>query len=192
MIYILVGLLSFVLLAGADWATYRKIHFLKPFLWFAVIPVAAYAFVMAWLDSTRFTFPGVLSAIAWFPLLLFFGLFIYSVYIEIPLKTYTAQSQPTKVVTNGTYSLCRHPAALWFAGWLISAIFASQSVTLAIAAPFWIAAYIGCIFWEDMLTSISDFGEDYKKYQRTTPMIIPTRRSMALFWRNVGSCFDRK
>jgi len=178
-------------MAGADWATYKKIRFLKPFLWFAIIPVASYGFVMAWLDSARFTFPSVLSAIAWFPLLLFFALFIYSLYIEIPLKTYAAKSQPIRVVTDGTYSLSRHPAALWFIGWIISAIFASQSVTLAVAAPFWIAAYIGCIFLEDMLTSISDFGEEYRKYQRVTPMLIPTWRSMAHFWKNMRSRFYR-
>ncbi|MFC1967622.1 methyltransferase family protein [Chloroflexota bacterium] len=191
MSYILVGLLSFVLMAGADWATYKKVRFLKPLLWFAVIPTAAYALVMAWLNSARFTFPDILSLIAWFPLLLFFGLFVYSAFIEIPLKTYIATSQPIKVVTNGTYSLSRHPAALWFAGWLVSAIIVSQSVTLAVAAPFWIAAYVGCIFWEDMLTSIGDFGEEYRKYQGTTPMIIPTRRSIARFWRNMRSRFYR-
>ena len=185
--YILIGLLSFVIMAGAEWSTYKKIRFLKPFLWFAAIPVAVYACVMAWLDSTYFDAHGILSTIAWFPLLIFFGLFIFSVCIEIPLKTYTAQSQPVRVVTDGTYSLCRHPAFLWFIGWLVSAVFASKSITLAIATPFWIVAYIGFIFWEDMLTSISDFGEEYKKYQQTTPMVIPTKRSLIRFLRNVKS-----
>lgn len=189
--YVFVGLLSFVLMASADWATYKNVRFLKPFLWFSVIPVAAYAFVMAWLDSARFTFPGLLSLLAWFPLLLFFVLFVYSAYVEIPLKTYTAKSQPTRVVTDGTYSLSRHPAALWFIGWLISAIFASQSSTLMVAAPIWIAAYIGCIFFEDMLTSISDIGEEYRKYKRVTPMLIPTHRSTAHFWKNMRSRFYR-
>ena len=192
MIYVLIGLLCFVLMAGADWATYKKIRLLKTFLWFAMVPVAIYAFIMAWLDSARFNFPAILSIIAWVPLVLFFGLLVYSLFIEIPMKTYTARSQPTKVVTDGTYSLSRHPAFLWFAGWLISIIFVSQSVTLAVAAPAWIAAYIACIYFEDMLTSISDIGEEYRKYQRETPMIIPSHRSMARFWMNVRSFLSSK
>lgn len=191
MSYILVGLLSFVFMASAEWATYKNIRFLKPFLWFAVIPTATYAFVMAWLNSDRFTFPDILSLIAWFSLLLFFGLFVYSAYVEIPLKTYIASSQPIKVVTNGTYSLSRHPAALWFAGCLVSATIASQSVTLAVAAPFWITAYMCCIILEDRLCSISDFGDQYRKYQGVTPMIIPNRRSVTHFWRNMRSRFYR-
>ncbi len=174
-------------MAGAEWATYKNIQFLKPSLWFAIIPVFAYAFVMAWIDSARFTFPSVLSLIAWFPFLLFFGLFIYSACIEIPLKIYIAPSHPTKVVTDGTYSLSRHPAALWFAGLLVSAIFESKSVTLAVATPMWIIAYIGCIFLEDRLSCLGDFGDEYKKYQQNTPMFIPNRTTISSFWQYMWS-----
>lgn len=176
-------------MAGAELATYKNQRFLKPSLWFMVIPVFTYAFVLAWLDSARFTFPGVLSAIAWFPFILFSGLFIYSACVEIPLKAYTASLRPTKVVINGTYSLIRHPAALWFVGWLVSAIFASQSVILAIAAPIWIAAYIGCIVLEDKLNSLGDFGNEYKKYQMVTPMLIPTRTSISHFYKEARAHF---
>jgi len=141
--YILIGLLGFAFMAGAEWATYKKIRFLKPALWFLIIPTFFYAVVMAWVDTARFSFPSIISTVAWVPLLLFFGLFIYSAYIEIPLKkTYINSSQPTRVVTDGTYSLCRHPAALWFGVWVASAVLASRSITLAVAVPVWIAAYI--------------------------------------------------
>lgn len=189
LIVILLGLLGLLLFVGADWATYKEIRFLKPILWFAIIPVASYAVILALMDSASFSFPDTLSKIAWFPLLVFFALFIYSVFIEIPLKTYAGKAQPTKVVTTGTYSLCRHPATLWFIGCLISLVFVSRSVTLAMATPFWIAAYIGCVYIEDILTSKSGFGEDYKKYKCDTPMIIPTKASVICFWNNVRSRF---
>lgn len=188
--YILIGLFSFVLMAGAEWATYKKIRFLKPVLWFLLIPVFSLTIVLAWVDTARFGFPDIISTVAWVPLLLFFGLFIYSAYIEIPLKrTYINAPQPTKVVTNGAYSLCRHPAALWFGGWIVSAILASRSISLAAAAPVWIIAYIGCIFWEEKLSCLGDFGDEYKKYQRVTPMLIPTRTSIGRFWKELKSRF---
>ena len=188
--YLLIGLLGFAFMAGADWATYKKIPFLKPVLWFLIIPVFSYAIVMAWIDTTRFDLPHIVSTVAWVPLLFFFGLFIYSLYVEIPLKrTYIDSPQPTKVVTDGTYSLCRHPAALWFGVWVASAVLASRSVTLAVAAPVWIAAYIGCMFWEERLSCLGDFGDDYKRYQETTPMLIPTLTSISRFWKEVRSRF---
>ncbi len=190
--YILIGLLGFAFMAGADWATYKKTPFLKPVLWFLIIPVFSYAVVMAWIDTARFELPSIVSTVAWVPLLFFFGLFIYSLYVEIPLKrTYVDSPQPIKVVTDGTYSLCRHPAALWFVVWLASAVVASRSVTLAVAAPVWIAAYIGCIFREEKLCCLGNFGDDYRIYQKATPMLIPTLASIGRFWKNMRSRFYR-
>ena len=186
--YILIGILGFAFMAGADWATYKKVSFLKPILWFVIIPVFFYAIVMAWIDTTRFDLPSITSTVAWIPLIFFFGLFIYSLYMEIPLKrTYIDSPQPTKVVTNGTYSLCRHPAALWFGIWIISAVLVSRSVTLAVAAPIWIVAHVGCLFWEEKLCRLEDFGDEYKLYQELTPMLIPTVTSIGCFWKEVKS-----
>jgi len=188
--YILIGLLGVAFIAGADWATYKKTPFLKPVLWFLIIPVFSYAIVMAWIDTARFELPRIVSTVAWVPLLFFFGLFIYSLYVEIPLKrTYIDSPQPTKVVTDGTYSLCRHPAVFWFVVWVASAVLASRSVTLAAAVPVWITAYIGCMFWEEKLCLMGDFGDDYKQYQEVTPMLIPNPASIGRFWREVRSYF---
>ncbi len=188
--YILIGLLSFAFIAGADWATYKKTPFLKPVLWFLIIPVFSYAIVMAWIDTARFELPCIVSTVAWVSLLFFFGLFIFSLYVEIPLKrTYIDSPQPTKVVTDGTYSLCRHPAALWFGVWVASAVIASRSVTLAVAAPVWITAYIGCMFWEEKLCCLENIGDEYKRYQEATPMLIPTLTSIGRFWKEIRSHF---
>jgi len=188
---ILIGSLGFALIAGADWVTYKKITLLKPILWFIIVPVFSYSVFLAWSYTTRFDFPRILSILAWIPLLFFFGLFIYSLYIEIPLKkTYIDSPQPTKVVTNGTYSLCRHPAALWFIVWLVSGVVASGSVTLAVALPVWTIAYIGCLFWEERLCLMGDFCDEYKRYQEVTPMLIPSNVSIGRFWRELRSYFS--
>jgi len=186
------GVLGFAFMAGAEWANHNEVRFLKPILWFGMPPIFTFAVIMAWVDNEYFSFPSILSVIAWFPFILFSGLFIYSAYVEIPLKkTYIDPSQPTKVVTNGTYSLCRHPAALWFIGWIASAIFISRSVTLVIAAPVWISAYIGCIFLEEKLCCLGVLSYNYKRYRETTPMLIPTYTSIERFWRDTRSRFNR-
>lgn len=182
---IIAGIFCFVLIACAEWATYKKIRLFKPVLWLAIFPLALYALVTAWLDGPNFNFPTIVTILAWIPFILFFGLFIYSLFIEIPLNTYMSRSQPLKVVSTGTYSLDRHPAFLWYIGWHISAVFVSQSVTLAAATPFWIGAYLACILFEDKLFSKSDFSEEYMRYKEKTPMIIPTRRSLLCFWSNI-------
>lgn len=180
--YVLIGFLGFVLMAGADWATFKEIRLLKPLLWVAMVPVSLFATAMAWVDTDHFAFPDALSMLAWIPLVTFFGLFLYSLYVEIPFqKTYINQKQPERVVTRGTYSLTRHPALIWFSIWIISSVFASKSVTLAVAAPVWIIAYICCMFIEDKLTSLGHFGEEYHEYQKETPMLIPNSKSIRRF-----------
>jgi protein-S-isoprenylcysteine O-methyltransferase Ste14 len=191
--YVLIGLLSFVFLAGADWATYKEIRYLKAVLWVSVIPLSLYATVMAWVDTARFAFPEVLSMLAWFPLVVFFALFLYSLYFEIPFrKTYVGREQPKRVVTGGTYTLTRHPAFIWFIIWIVSSVLASRSVTLLVAAPVWITAYIVCMCIEDKLTSRGHFAEEYREYQRETPMLIPTRRSIRRFAVNSKHLFRSK
>ena len=183
---IIVGLFGFILISVAEWATYKKIRFLKPISWIGSIPVLTYALIKAWNQNPQFYLPTIVSTLAWGFFAFFLLLFIYSAYVEIPLKlTYINSSHPLEVVTNGTYSLCRHPATFWFGGWLIFAILASKSVALAIAAPFWVVAYILCIVLEEKLSCLSSFSNEYKMYQKTTPMFIPTPKSILSFLREV-------
>jgi protein-S-isoprenylcysteine O-methyltransferase Ste14 len=190
--YILIGLLGFVSLAGADWATYKEIRYLKPILWFGIFSLSIYAIIMAWIDTGHFNFPGILSTLAWIPLILFFILFNLSLFVEIPAReTYLRREQPKRVISTGTYALTRHPAFLWFIIWIISAVFASRSVTLAVATPVWIIAYILCLFLEDKLTSIGRFAAEYHEYQKETPMLFPTYRSARRFAWYIKSLFTR-
>lgn len=188
-IYLSLGLLSLVLMAIAEWATYKHIRFLKPFFWLTSTLLALYAAVMAWIDSPRFPFPDILSAIAWVPLVLCIGLFIYSVFIEIPHRTYIVPHQKTSLVTEGTYTLCRHPAALWYTGALISAVFASKSLILAVSTPLWLLAYVGVIYLEERWTCRGDLGAEYRAWQKVSPMFIPDRAGIRRFRKHLKSGF---
>ena len=190
--YILAGLLSFGFFAGADYATYKEIHYLKPFLWIGTIPVFLYAFILGWIDTAFFPLDAFVSTLAWIPLVFFFTLFVYSLFIEIPVKqTYVQREQPQRVVAGGTYSLTRHPAFIWFTCWSVSSIFASRSITLAVGVPVWIVAYIVCVLLEEKLTIMGNFGEQYREYQKQTPMLFPTAQSARRFARNLRCLFTR-
>lgn len=182
---VLAGVFCFFLIGAADWATYKKIRPLKIILWFAVLPVGVFAFTTSLMDNGHFDFPFYFTGIAWVTLVVFFASFVYSLFIEIPLKTYTNRAQPEKVVKTGTYALCRHPAFLWFNGLLVSLIVVSESVNLAIATPFWVAAYLACVLFEDWVYSKSEFGGEYLKYKKQTPFLIPTRKSICDFWKSM-------
>ncbi len=177
------GVFGFALMAGAEWAGYKKIRILKPTLWIGMVPVFAIAVVLALTNTNHFSLPGIVSIIAWIVFPLFVFLFFYSLFVEIPLRrTYIDPAQPVRVVTGGTYSLCRHPAFLWFTGWMLAAVFISRSTTLAITTPVWILAYIGCLFLEEKVCCLETFADEYRQYQRTTPMLIPSINSIKNLW----------
>ena len=107
------GVFGFVLMAGAELAGHRKMRVLKPALWIGMVPVSFAATVLAWASAPKFTSLPVFSTIGWIFLPIFFLLFLFSLYAEIPLITaYIKSDQPEKVVISGTYSLSRHPALL--------------------------------------------------------------------------------
>ena len=66
-------------------------------------------------------------------------------------------------------------------------VLVSRSLVLAVAVPFWIAANVGCVYLEEKVNLEKAFGEEYKEYQRGTPMLIPTKASLLRFLRIVFS-----
>ena len=62
----------------------------------------------------------------------------------------------------------------------------SESMVLAVATPFWIAADIGCVYLEEKVNLQKAYGEEYREYQRTTPMLIPNKASLHRFLRIAG------
>jgi len=183
-----IGILGFALWASAEWAGYKQIRIIKPVLWISLIPVFTIAIVLAWTNTNFFFFPKIFTIIAWIVLPFFTLLFLYSLFLEIPLrKTYVYSEHPIRVVTTGTYSLCRHPAFLWFTGWQIAIVFISGSITLAIATPIWILSYIVCLFLEEKVCCRAAFADEYQQYQLTTPMLIPSINSIRNFRINTRS-----
>ena len=188
MLYILIGLVGFGFIAAAEYFSQRPVGLLKPLLWLASVTCFLYASIMAWVDAPRFAIPSALGVAAWVCLFAFGGLFVYSVLLEVPFRrSYVEHSQEGRLVTGGTYALTRHPGVLWSTVWLLSMVLVSRSLVLAMAVPFWIVANVGCVYLEEKVNLEKAFGEEYKEYQRVTPMLIPTKASLLRFLRIVFS-----
>ncbi len=189
---VLIGLVGFGFIAAAEYFSQRPVGLLKPLLWLASVTCFLYASIMALINAPRFAIPSALGVAAWVCLFAFGGLFVYSTLLEVPFRrSYLENTQEGRLVTEGTYSLTRHPGVLWSTGWLLSIVLVSRSLVLAVAVPFWIAANVGCVYLEEKVNLEKAFGEEYKEYQKITPMLIPTHRSMAHFWKNMRSRFYR-
>ncbi len=182
--YVFIGLVGFGFMAAAEYFSQRSVGLLKPLLWFASTTCLLYALIMAWVDAPRFTIPPALGVAAWVSLFCFSGLFVYSVFLEVPFRaSYMEHSREGRLVTGGTYAITRHPGVLWSTGWLLSMVLVSRSLVLAVAVPFWIAANIACIYLGEKVNLEKAFGPKYKEYQRVTPMLIPTMTSLLCFFR---------
>lgn len=98
-----------------------------------------------------------------------------------------AAADDATLVTTGTYALCRHPGVLWFGPFLFGLALLSGSLTLLWATPLWWGLDFAYAWLQDRYLFPRQFP-GYVRYQRTTPMFLPTcatlRRCLdTLSWR---------
>lgn len=107
---------------------------------------------------------------------LFGGLLVYTLFFALPATaSYTRPGEARAVVARGPYALCRHPGVLCFMG-LYACLW------LAAGLPLWEAAvYSGLnvllVLFEDRCVFPSRLT-GYDAYRRTTPFLLPNRRSI--------------
>ncbi|MEG1593983.1 MAG: hypothetical protein RR350_06190 [Oscillibacter sp.] len=107
---------------------------------------------------------------------LFLGLLIHTLFFALPAAaSYARPGETRAVVVKGAYALCRHPGVLCFVG-LYACLW------LAAGLPLWMAAlYSGLnvllVIFEDVCVFPSRLA-GYEAYRRTTPFLLPNRRSI--------------
>ena len=106
----------------------------------------------------------------------FLSLLVYTLFFALPVEaSYAHPGGKRPACTTGVYALCRHPGVLWFAG-LYGCLW------VAAGLPLWEAAvYSGLnvllVLFEDRCVFPARL-EGYREYQRTTPFLLPDRRSI--------------
>jgi len=186
MVQILLGAAAFPLAFAWEWVGRLRITRLKPMLGLA--SAVAFAGALAWTLATpgRLGWPRWVAWAGW-PLLLAGSLLlIYSLFVEIPFAaTYTQPAGNRQLVTGGTYALVRHPGVLWLGLALLGLVLVSQRRLLLIAGAVWLALDAVYVWLQEALLLRRAFS-GYAAYQRTTPMLVPTRQSISRCLHTLG------
>jgi len=187
------GAISFFIVIWVDVAAIKKINWLKPLLWITSITVFLLAVDSALSDSVRYAAAPTVHIAGWALVALSLVLLCYSLFFEIPfLAAYVRTGQPARVVSRGTYALCRHPGVLWFAGVMAGLLLAHPTRSLLFCAPIWLGLDTLYAYLQERLFFVRMFGTEYVSYQRSVPMLIPTLTSVreclrTLPGRDIGS-----
>lgn len=180
--YILIGAVGFAFLLGFDLFSMNSKSYIK--YAFALIGIFAITF-SSWqivLNYSASTFSIWTRAALAVAAVIFFLLLVYSVFIEVGVKTYKAKNE-FKLVTSGTYALTRHPGVSWFLLLYVSAWLLFQNQFLLYAGLIWTGVNILYVFIQERFIFIKIF-DNYKEYQVSTPMIIPNYKS-------IKKCFNK-
>lgn len=176
------GLLSYVFGLIFDMAAIRNIPRIKPFMMAAMAVSHLAAVYRLAARSPRFPVPRPVRAVCMVLSPLALLAMLYSIFVEVPLrKAWIDQGHTDELVTDGTYALSRHPGVLFYAVWIITAALATRSRRLLTSAPALILGDVGHVAFQERFVLEPYFGDAYREYQRTTPFLIPNRRSIGRF-----------
>lgn len=178
MLFILTGVVSFLLLFMFDYYTLKNKSLKKKIFGLAGVSLFIYSTVMIMVTSKKISFPITLRILSG----VFFGVFtfllIYSLFIELPFKkTYGKVQYNNELIDTGTYALCRHPGVLWFGLLFFFAFFMTGATLIIYAVIIWTGVDIVYVCLQEKIFFFKIFPK-YKTYVSTTPMLVPTRESI--------------
>ncbi len=184
---IILGCFAFLFMAFIDWAMLLGYPWLKPLL----LLCACVCFFIGFSGVLSFNVgessSGWLKILGWICIFLFGSLLIYSIFIEIPLKsTYLGSSESQDLVDTGTYALTRHPGVLWFTGFTLGLCFIRPAALTALAGGVWLLADVLLVVVEDHYFFPKTIPR-YSTYKQTTPFLWPTRKSLGRFKSSFGA-----
>jgi protein-S-isoprenylcysteine O-methyltransferase Ste14 len=172
------GAAAFLLIFWVDAVSLKKMSFVKPLLWVVGITLSVIGLVLTVREPPRLQLPIPVLAAGWVLVGICAALFVYSLFVEIPFASaYVQKGTPSRLVTEGTYALCRHPGVLWLAGLLAGVFFASGSLWMLVALPLWVGLDVLYVVLQEKLYFLRIFGEEYRDYQHSVPMLVPTPQS---------------
>ena len=102
--------------------------------------------------------------------------------VEIPFrKAWVDEGHTDELVDTGTYALARHPGVIWFTFAIFALAVATRSRRLLLAAPLLIAGDVGHVAFQEQAVLTEVFGDSYRRYQQSTPFLVPTVASFTRF-----------
>ncbi|AIO18924.1 hypothetical protein KQ51_01045 [Candidatus Izimaplasma bacterium HR1] len=179
MLYILIGAFGFIALLVFDLMSLKNQVFFKyffAFLGLALIIFSTFELVSYNADLFINSYLRIASLLF---AVIFMVLLVYSVFIEVGGNSYQKFAEP-KLVTNGTYSLVRHPGVIWlFLAYIFLALF-SQNSYLLLSAIIWTTVNTIYVIVQEKYILVKIFP-NYSEYIKSTPMVIPNYLSVKRF-----------
>ncbi len=174
MYYIISGSISFVLMLLFDVFTLKKQHFLKLLFGISGLVLFIFSLINLLLNADYKFYNNAVRIPAGFFFFVFFGLLIYSLFLEIPFtKTYKFKDPNNTLIDSGTYALCRHPGVLWFFMMFINIFLLTGAKLVLIAGITWTFIDICYVLIQEKYIFKKQFI-NYHLYQKSTPMLLPT------------------
>ncbi len=176
---IIVGTFGFIFLLLFDICSLRNRHVLKYIMLVFGISTIIYAYINLQQYNYQFDNSFVYLPIILALMIFFFGVLIYSIVIEVGLKTYQADPEH-KLVTTGTYALVRHPGVIWLLTVFLLASLYYANLYLLLAGLVWTVVNVCYVVIQERLILEKIFA-GYNRYKQETPMIIPNYQSIIKF-----------
>lgn len=124
-----------------------------------------------------------LAALFLIPAAAGFALMIYSLFFALPFdETYVHPQGKMAVYDKGMYALCRHPGVIWFCLMYMGLALAWNTPLVWGVSLFYCALNIGYVVLQDRWTFLHTF-DNYEEYQKSTPFLIPTGKSIRTAWK---------
>ena len=179
MVYIIVGIMGFVSLLVFDLMSMKNLAFSKYLFAFLGLGLIGFSTIMIAKMERDVLINDIFQIVCLLLAIVFLALLIYSVFIEVGGNTYQKIAKP-ELVTDGTYSLVRHPGVIWlFLTYLFAAIFFENSVLIITAFTWTIVNAIYIVIQEKLI--FTRLFSNYDEYIKATPMLIPNITSMKKF-----------
>lgn len=184
---LIIGCLAFVLLYIFDYNKIEaKIQWLNSFFAIGVMILAYSSWQVIFSPSARFSVPIVLSAVFYILAGVSALFMLYALFGALPFAKTYIKGNSNQLIDTGVYALCRHPG-VW--GFFLTYLFAFA------ASGKWIVLF-ACILWT-VMDIIHVWVQDkyffpktlpgYQAYQKTTPFLIFTRKSITRFIQTIGN-----
>jgi protein-S-isoprenylcysteine O-methyltransferase Ste14 len=187
MLYVGLGVVAFVIAGLLDLASLRGWRMAKPIIGLATVGLWVYAFMGLLSSSERFELELPLIILGWVIVVLASALTLLSQFRDIPFsKTYVENGVGEKLITTGTYALCRHPGVLWFGMLLFGLVLVTRAELVLIATPLWFVGDVLLVLVQDRVSFPRMFPA-YPEYQEATPFLVPTAKSMRAYWHGTRS-----
>ena len=182
MIYIIFGILGFLVIHTFDFVAIKKIPFgAKPIVWTAGFAILFYSLIKINLQTNILNISSGWTWVGWVLLIISAVMITIALFINLPFrKTYVSTGVGNELMKTGLYALVRHPGIYWVALFFFSLVFISKSQLMLIAAPVFVIINTILVIVQDVYFFPKMF-EGYDKYQMETPMLVPNKRSIKAF-----------